>query len=105
MERGLSRACVAREVLRAAVVLGLGPCCAGRYADTAMMSNGHHEHEQLCVGRSTTQTVKSTILIASLLAAHRSLCWMARELAPVDCSQASIVGVGLRIEFPRNTTY
>jgi hypothetical protein len=33
-------------------VPGLGPCRAGRHADTVMVSNGSHEHGKLCVERS-----------------------------------------------------
>ena len=45
-------------------VLGLGPCRAGRHAGTVMVSNGHPEHEKLCVRRSTSKIVKSALWIA-----------------------------------------
>ena len=41
---------MAREVLRAAGVLGLGPCRAGRFAGTVMVRNGYAKHDKLCVG-------------------------------------------------------
>jgi len=65
-------------------VLGLGPCRKDRHADTVMVSNGHPEHEQLCVGRSTSKTVKSTLWIAISFVARRSLCYMTTKLVAVD---------------------
>jgi hypothetical protein len=66
--------------------LGLGPCRAGRHADNVMLSNGHPEHGQLFVGRSTPKTVKSTLWIAISFATRRSFRYMTKKVVAVDRS-------------------
>jgi hypothetical protein len=51
-----------------------------------VVSNGHHKHEKLFVGRN-------------------SLCCVATKLAPADRGEAKIFGVGLRMMFPRKSTF
>jgi len=46
--------CVREMLCAPRGVHGLGPRRAGRHADSVVVSNGHHKHEQLCVGRSTS---------------------------------------------------
>jgi hypothetical protein len=69
-----------------------------------MVSNGHPKHEKICVGRSTSKTVKSMIWIAISFAARRSLCYMTTKLVEVNRGLANIFGVGLRMKFSRKVT-
>jgi hypothetical protein len=69
-----------------------------------MKSNGHHKHDNLCVGRSTPKAAKSTMWIAISFANRRILCCMTKEQVPVYRGYAIIVGVGLRKAFPRKET-
>jgi len=59
MERGLSRAWVARKVLRAAGKSLSLTLPRGQAREHGVVSGGHHTHEPLCMGRSMSKQSKS----------------------------------------------
>jgi hypothetical protein len=64
-----------------------------------MVINGHPEDEQLCVGRSASKTVKSTLWIAISFVARLSLCYMTTKPVAVNRGSANIASVGLKMKF------